>query len=82
MEVEALEEELGRLSKERERDRAKAAPKAAMDRLSQAHHDARYRMAVAKGVSHPKAWKAEKARRRSALYRKQEVAERAKSNVG
>eukprot|EP00434_Breviolum_minutum_P046362 symbB.v1.2.041876.t1/scaffold8786.1/size5055/1 len=66
-EVEALQQELERLDKEAEdlqsRGRVRAAPKAVLDRLSQSHHDARYRAAVAKGVSHARAWKAEKARR-------------------
>ena len=82
MEVEALQEELERLDREAEelraRGPAKSAPKAAFDRLNQAHHDARYRAAVAKGVPHAKAWKAEKARRRSAIHRKQGVQDRAK----
>ena len=38
----------------------------------------RHRAAVAKGVPHAKAWKAEKARRRSAIHRKQGVQDRAK----
>ena len=74
-----------RLNKEAEdlraRGRARASPKAATERLSQEHHDARYRMARAKGVSHAKAWKAEKARRRAALNRRQGVANRAKSRI-
>ena len=85
MERMALEEELERLNKEAEdlraRGRARASPKAATERLSQEHHDARYRMARAKGVSHAKAWKAEKARRRAALNRRQGVANRAKSRI-
>lgn len=84
-EAEALQEELERLDKEAEdlqsRGRVRAAPKAVLDRLSQSHHDARYRAAVAKGVSHARAWKAEKARRRSALHRKEGVKNRAAVHV-
>ena len=75
MERMALEEELERLNKEAEelraRGRTRASPKAATERLIQEHHDARYRMARAKGVAHSKAWKAEKVRRRAATNRRQ-----------
>ena len=56
-----LESELERLIQEAEdlraRGRARANPKAAGDRLSQSHHDPRYRQARAKGVAHSAAWK-------------------------
>ena len=85
MERMALEEELERLNKEAEelraRGRTRASPKAATERLIQEHHDARYRMARAKGVAHPKAWKAEKVRRRAATNRRQGIADRATSRL-
>ena len=76
-----LESILEKITKLKERGRAKAAPKVVAGRLDQSTHDARYRAAIAEGVSHARAWKEEKGRRRAAEQRRKGTKERAKLNV-
>ena len=52
-----LDSILEKITKLKERGRAKAAPKVVAGRLDQSTHDARYRAAIAKGVPHARAWK-------------------------
>ena len=75
-----LESILEQIAKLKERGLARPAPKAA-GRLDQSVHDARYRAAIAKGMSHAKAWQEEKGRRRAAQQRQQGEKERATLNV-
>ncbi|CAE7240586.1 unnamed protein product [Symbiodinium natans] len=75
-----LESILEQIAKLKERGLARPAPKAA-ERLDQSVHDARYRAAIAKGMSHAKAWKEEKGRRRAAQQRQQGEKHRATLNV-
>ena len=85
LERQALEDELRQLEQTsnelKAQGRARATPEVATKRLSQGHHDSRYRTARAKGIPHHAAWRAEKARRRAALNRQKKVADRAKSRL-
>ena len=77
-EMEGIESELRRLEAEREqlKQRPKVREVQKKDVLDQSTHDSRYRADIQAGISHAKAWKAEKARRRSAEHRRKTLRDR------
>jgi hypothetical protein len=77
-ELEGIEESLKRLEAEREqlKQRPKVKEVQKKDLLDQSSHDSRYRADIRAGIPHSKAWKAEKARRRSAEHRRKTLRDR------